>query len=149
MSEEAPAQMQVPDWSLHKLTLKIFFFNRQSKQRYMQRCGLLTFSQQIKLFHPKDVLSDHFNKLEAAYHLQIYSLYFGKSEKKEQKMISAIPNINSSKYSKADLSLILQRVITATTRKMYITISRKNFKQDISEQELQTKYVHRHFKCVA
>ena len=67
----------------------------------------------------------------------------------EQKMISAIPNINSSKYCKADLSLILQRVITATTRKMYVTISRKNFKQDISEQELQTKYVHRHFKCVA
>ena len=32
---------------------------------------------------------------------------------------------------------------------MYIKISRKNFKQDISEQKLQTKYVHRHFKCIA
>ena len=32
---------------------------------------------------------------------------------------------------------------------MYITISRKNFKQDISEQKRQTKYVHRHFKYVA
>ena len=31
---------------------------------------------------------------------------------------------------------------------MYIKISRKNFKQDISEQKLQTKYVHRHFKCI-
>ena len=47
------------------------------------------------------------------------------------------------------MTLILQRVITVTTRKLYMTISRKNFKQDIPEQELQTKYVRRHFKCVA
>ena len=32
---------------------------------------------------------------------------------------------------------------------MYIQISRKNFKQDISEQKPQTEYIHRHFKCVA
>ena len=32
-----------------------------------------------------NVLTDHFNKLEAAYHLKIQSLYFGKSYKNEQK----------------------------------------------------------------
>ena len=57
--------------------------------------------------------------------------------------MSTITNINYSKSNTVKLIwlLILQRGITVTTRKMYITISRKNFKQNISEQEFQTKYV--------
>ena len=45
--------------------------------------------------------------------------------------INTFPNVNYTKFCKTDLTLILKRHITVTTRKVYITISGKNFEQNI------------------
>ena len=45
--------------------------------------------------------------------------------------INTFPNVNYTKFCKTDLTLILKRHITVTTRKVYITVSGKNFEQNI------------------
>ena len=108
-------------------------------------------SRSSSSMHPKDVLSDNISKHEAAYHLQIQKPIFWIELKKRAKNHEYYSKhkLFQVEYCKADLTLILQGGITVTTCKIYITISRKNFEQNISEQELQTKYIHRHFKCAA
>ena len=44
---------------------------------------------------------------------------------------NTFPNVNYTKFCKTDLTLILKRHITVTPRKVYITISGKNFEQNI------------------
>ena len=63
--------------------------------------------------------------------------------------MSTIPNINCPKYCKADLTLILQRVINSNYTQNIYNNQQKELQTRYFRTKTQTKYVHRHFKCVA